>query len=79
MEAYLEKGFIYYDAKQYAAALKIFKMAANINNTYADAYYWMAKTQEALQQKDEALKNYQAALLLDKSLKEARDGMNRLQ
>jgi len=39
----------------------------------------MAKTQEALQQKDEALKNYQAALLLDKSLKEARDGMNRLQ
>lgn len=79
IEAYLEKGFIYYDSKQYAAALKIFKMAANINNTYADAYYWMAKTQEALQQKDEALKNYQAALMLDKSLKEARDGINRLQ
>lgn len=79
MEAYLEKGFIYYDAKQFADALKIFRMAASINNTYADAYYWMAKTQEALHQKSDALKNYQTALLLDKNLQEARDAVNRLQ
>jgi len=79
MEAYLEKGFILYDDKQFADALKIFQMAAKINNTYADAYYWEAKCFEALNKKEEAIKNYQASLLLDKDLKEAKDALKRLQ
>jgi len=79
MEAYLEKGFILYDDKQFADALKIFQMAAKINNTYADAYYWEAKCFEAMNKKEEAIKNYQTALLLDKDLKEAKDALKRLQ
>ena len=79
MEAYLEKGFIYYDDKKYPEALKIFKMAADINNTYADAYYWQAKCFEAMNKKEDAIKNYQTSLVLDKELKEAKEALKRLQ
>ncbi|MDE3234701.1 MAG: tetratricopeptide repeat protein [Bacteroidota bacterium] len=79
MEAYQEKGFIFYDAGKYADALKIFQMAAQVNNTYADAYYWQAKCYEAMNQKAEAIKNYQTALGLDNQLKEAAAAIKRLQ
>jgi len=79
MEAYQEKGFIYYDDKKFAEALKIFQFAAGINNTYADAYYWQAKCNEALNKKADAIKNYQTALLLDKNLKEAVAALKRLE
>ncbi|MBN8835761.1 MAG: tetratricopeptide repeat protein [Sphingobacteriia bacterium] len=78
MEAYMEKGFIYYDAKKTEAALKIFIMAANINNTYADAYYWQAKCYEALNKKEDAVKNYQLAFKIDGQLKEAAQAIDRL-
>ena len=79
MEAYQEKGFIYYDDKKFEEALKIFQMAVKVNNTYADAYYWQAKCFEALHKKEEAIKNYQTALALDKELKEAKEALQRLQ
>jgi tetratricopeptide (TPR) repeat protein len=79
MVAYLEKGFIFYDDRKYADALKIFQLAANINNTYPDAYYWQAKCYEALNKKEDAIKNYQTALVLDKELKEAAWALKRLQ
>lgn len=78
MEAYQEKGFLYYDDKQFNEALKIFQMAANINNTYADAYYWQAKCYEALGNKEAAIKNYEVSIALDKSLKEADAALKRL-
>lgn len=78
MEAYMEKGFIYYDAKKINEALQIFQMAANINNTYADAYYWQAKCYEALNKKENAIKNYQLALKIDEHLKEATQALERL-
>ncbi len=79
MEAYLEKGFIYYDQKDYAIALKIFHMASNVNNTYPDAYYWQAKCYEALQQTNDAIKNYQTSLTLDPTLHEAATAIKRLE
>jgi len=79
MEAYQEKGFIFYDDKKYNQALKIFQMAATVNNTYADAYYWQAKCYEALHKKEEAIKNYQTALVLDSTLKEAGEAIKRLE
>ena len=54
-------------------------MAVKVNNTYADAYYWQAKCFEALHKKEEAIKNYQTALALDKELKEAKVALQRLQ
>jgi tetratricopeptide (TPR) repeat protein len=77
--AYLEKGFIYYDKKDYKKALAIFELATKVNNTYADAYYWQAKTYEALNDKTNAIAYYEKALYLDKQLKEAQDALKRLQ
>ena len=78
MEAYMEKGFIYYGTKDFAQALKTFETAITINNTYADAYYWQAKTYEAMGNKDEAVLNYERALGLDNQLAEAREAIKRL-
>lgn len=78
MEAYMEKGFIYYESKNYRDALKIFETAITVNNTYADAYYWRAKCHEALGNKSEAMLDYQRSLGLDKQLKEASEAIKRL-
>jgi len=78
MEAYMEKGFIYYESKNYQQALKTFETAITINNTYADAYYWKAKSLEVMGNKTEALLNYKRSLGLDKTLKEAREAIDRL-
>ncbi len=43
MEAYIEKGLLYFDVKQYDKELEIFQMAAAVNNLYADAYYYQAR------------------------------------
>ncbi len=79
MDAYMEKGFIYYDTKQYSEALKTFQLAATINNTYADAPYWQAKCLEAMNQKAAAVQKYQIALSLNKHLTEASQALQRLQ
>jgi tetratricopeptide (TPR) repeat protein len=78
MEAYMEKGFVYYSTQKMPDALKTFETAITVSNTYADAYYWKAKIQEAMGQKDQALLNYERALGLDKQLKQAREAIKRL-
>ena len=78
MEAYMEKGFIHYDSRNYTEALKVFETAITVNKTYADAYYWQAKCYEATGNKTEALLNYKRSLGLDKQLKEARQAIERL-
>ncbi len=77
-EAYMEKGFLYYDEKKYKEALQVYQTLVTIKNTYADGYYWLAKTEEALNNKAEAINNYQKSLVLDPSLKEARTALQRL-
>lgn len=79
MEAYMEKGFIYYESKNYNEAIKVFETAITVNNTYADAYYWRAKCREALGNKAEAVLDYKRSLGLDKELKEAATAIQRLE
>lgn len=79
MEAYMEKGFIYYESKNYQQALQVFETALRVNKTYADAYYWKAKCNEAIGNKSEALVNYKRSLGLDKQLIEAADAIKRLE
>lgn len=78
-EAYMEKGFIYFERKDYQQALKIFETVVTINNTYADAYYWRAKCEEALGNKAKAVLDYKRSLGLDKKLKEAAEAVKRLE
>ncbi|HVG42728.1 MAG TPA: tetratricopeptide repeat protein, partial [Chitinophagaceae bacterium] len=78
MNAYINKGILYYDQKNYTNAQKIFTLAASINPTYADSYYWLGKCDEALNKKAEAKLNYQRAYGLDKTMTEAKEAADKL-
>jgi len=78
LDAYMDKGKIFYDQKKYNEAEKVFQLALKVSASYADAYYWVGRCQEALGQKEEAILNYQRAYGLDKSLTEAKDAFEKL-
>jgi tetratricopeptide (TPR) repeat protein len=78
MEAYMEKGFLFFDTGKPAEALQVFTMATQVNPAYADAWYWKGKCQEQQLQKENAIKAYQQALTLDPGLKEAGAALQRL-
>ncbi len=78
MEAYMEKGFIYFDDKRIPEAIKVFQTVITVKNTYADGYYWLAKCNEALNNKAEAVNNYQRAYTMDPELVEAAAALKRL-
>lgn len=78
LEAYMEKGFIYFDAKDFVSANQVFQTVVTIRNNYADGYYWLGKTAEAQQLKAEAIAQYERSLTLDPSLKEASAAISRL-
>ncbi len=77
-EAYMEKGFLLYDAKKIKEALSVFETLVTVKNTYADGYYWIAKCKEALNLPADAISNYQKALVLDPRLTEAKAALQRL-
>ena len=79
MDAYLEKGYVYYDLKKFTNALDVFKTAAEVSNRFADAYYWQGKCLEALNKKSDAINKYQQALALNNTLQEADAALKRLQ
>lgn len=78
MEAYMEKGFIYFDEKKIPEAAKVFQTVITVKNTYADGYYWLAKCNEASNNKAEAVSNYQRAYAMDPKLNEAAAALKRL-
>jgi len=78
MDAYIEKGLVYYDQKKYADAWKVFNKSTEVSNTFADGYFWMAKAEEKMNQKEEAIANYKRSLVLDQSFSEAREALQRL-
>ncbi|MBX9733288.1 MAG: tetratricopeptide repeat protein [Chitinophagaceae bacterium] len=77
-EAYMEKGFILYDNKNYQQAATIFATIISLNPQYADAYYWVAKCNEAMGKKEEAILHYEQALRFDTSIKEAAIALQKL-
>ncbi|MEQ1677703.1 MAG: tetratricopeptide repeat protein [Chitinophagaceae bacterium] len=78
LESYIEKGSLLYEMKNYTEALKVLNLVLNVSPDYADTYYWIAKCQEAMGQKDEALLNYQRAYGLDKEMIEAKEAAEKL-
>src|SRR6476469_1585785 len=54
MEAYIEKGLVYFDEGNYREALKVFTFSSSVNNLYADSYYYMARCYEMMDIKDSA-------------------------
>jgi tetratricopeptide (TPR) repeat protein len=78
LDAYMDKGQVLYDQKKYGEAINVFQLALKVSATYADAYYWLGKCQEALGNKEDAKLNYQRAYGLDKTLTEAKEATDRL-
>ena len=79
MDAYLEKGYAYFDTKRYEKALAVFALANEVSNRFADAYYWQGKCYEAMNKKTEAIAKYKQAYDINNSLVEAQAAVKRLQ
>jgi tetratricopeptide (TPR) repeat protein len=77
-EAWFERGYGFYDEKKYKEAQANFKQLTQIHSSDADAWYWMGKCAEALEQKDQALTYYSRAYSLNRDITEARRAMERL-
>jgi tetratricopeptide (TPR) repeat protein len=78
MEAYIEKGLLYFDEQQYDKALQVFQMASTVNNLYADAYYYQARCYEMMNKKDSAVMFFKQSLQIDPTIKEAREHLKQL-
>jgi tetratricopeptide (TPR) repeat protein len=78
MEAYMEKGLLYFDQKKYDEAIKIFQAASSVDPTYADAFYYQAKCLQAQGKTQEAINMYQQSLRIDPNLKEASEALTKL-
>ncbi|MGZ5286863.1 MAG: tetratricopeptide repeat protein [Flavisolibacter sp.] len=78
LDAHMDKGQTLFMAKRYEEAAATFNKAIIITPTFPDAFYWLAKTQEALGQKEEAKLNYQRAYGLDKTMTEAKEAADAL-
>jgi tetratricopeptide (TPR) repeat protein len=77
-DAYIEKGIILYEQKQYDEALKVFNLTVTVSNTDADGYYWLGRTYEATGNIQDAIANYERAVALDRTFTEARTALRRL-
>jgi tetratricopeptide (TPR) repeat protein len=78
MEAYIEKGLVYFDGKQYNDALNVFKFASTVNALDADPYYWQGRCYEMMNMKDSAVLRLKQSLSLDKASKETQEALKRL-
>jgi tetratricopeptide (TPR) repeat protein len=78
MEAYIEKGLVYFDEKKYRNALDVFQFASTIDKLFPDSYYWMARCYEMMGVKDSAVLRFKQSLSLDKTMNEAHEGLKRL-
>ncbi len=78
MPAYIEKGLVYFDHKNYPKALQVFQFASQVNHLYADAYYYMGRSYEMMGQKDSAILRFKQSYSLDKSVVEAQEALKRL-
>jgi tetratricopeptide (TPR) repeat protein len=67
MEAYIEKGLVYFDAQQYQEALRIFVFASTINALDADTYYWQGRCYEMMHINDSAALRYKQSLNLSRN------------
>ena len=77
-DAYIEKGIILYERKEYDEALKVFTMTTTVSNTDADGYFWLGRCFEAMGKTEDAITNYERALALDRTFTEARAALRRL-
>lgn len=78
MEAWMERGYSFYDEKKWEQAEKNFFQLTQLDKSNPDAWYWLAKSSEANGKKEKALVYYKRAFSLDGNLKEAQLAIEKL-
>lgn len=78
LNAYIEKGNIYLDTKNYAEAKKVFELLIKVSPAFPDGWYGMGQYFEKNGNKEEARLNYKKAYGLDKSFVQAKEALQRL-
>ena len=78
MFAYREKAIALYEIDKYEEALQVLTRAITIQNNFDEGYYWRGRCYEKLNRKQDAMENYQMALLYDKNFIEAKEALARL-
>ncbi|MEP6595987.1 MAG: tetratricopeptide repeat protein [Ginsengibacter sp.] len=78
MFAYREKAIALYDINKYEDALQVLTRAITIQNSFDEGYYWRGRCYEKLDKRQDAIENYQMALLYDKNFIEAKEALTRL-
>jgi tetratricopeptide (TPR) repeat protein len=77
-EAYMEKGYAWYDEGNFKEAAATFAKLTEVSPKHAYGWYWLAKSYDTLKINEKAMDAYQRALLIDGSLQEANAAIERL-
>jgi tetratricopeptide (TPR) repeat protein len=78
IEAWMERGYSFYDEKKYKEAAENFFQLTNLNKGNAEAWYWLGKSEEASGNKEKAANHFARAYSLDRNLTDARRALERL-
>lgn len=78
MYAYREKAIANYTLGKYKNAVEILKRAVTLRNNFDEAYFWMGKCYEKLNDTANAIQSYENALLYDKNYIEAKAALQRI-
>jgi tetratricopeptide (TPR) repeat protein len=77
-DAYLEKGYSWYDEGNFEEAAKTFGKLTEVSPKNADGWYWLGKSYDTLHLANKAIAAYQRALMHDGSITEAKAAIERL-
>lgn len=72
IDAYLEKGILFYEQQSFSKAMDVFRLATTVSNTNPDAWFWIGRCYEATGDTEHAIENYERAISLDKNFTEAK-------
>ncbi len=78
VEAYMEKGYAWYDEGNFKQAAATFSKLTEVSPKHAYGWYWLAKSYDTLKINEKAIEAYQRALLIDGTLTEANAAIDRL-
>jgi tetratricopeptide (TPR) repeat protein len=77
MPAYIEKGMVYFDNRQYNKALNVFQFASTVDALASDPYYWEGRCYEKMNMRDSAVLRFKQSLHLEDA-PETRAALKRL-
>jgi tetratricopeptide (TPR) repeat protein len=75
LDAYREESICLYNMGRYIDAIKKLQKATSVKSDYSVAYYWMGRCYEKLNDKKDAIDNYQSAIQIDPDDDDAKNAL----